>query len=98
MGSEMCIRDSTTAVVYGVAVSTAEGDGQEIEIVTEGLINCSGASLVVEEAYFLSEDAAGDMQPSTDNAAGDYTSFLGKAPSASTFYVKILNAASVLGT
>lgn len=89
--------DSATSTVFGMAMNTAAAN-QEVQIATEGSVSASGAAMVVGEAYFLSQSTAGDLQPSTDNAAGDIANFIGIATSATALYIKILNAQTVLGT
>jgi hypothetical protein len=81
---------AAAAVAEGVAV-TPSGDGQEMIIVTEGLLQ-NVAGLQQGMWYVLSDSVAGDIMPVADLTAGKQSTLLGYAPSATSFYVKIVRS------
>lgn len=78
------------AAIEGIAV-TASGDGQELVIVSEGLLG-GLTGLTVGEWYVVSDATAGYIMPVSDLGAGNYGTLVGYAPTATTFQVKIVKS------
>lgn len=87
---KLCDSDGGTAIIRtpaGIALHGADS-GQPIDYCTEGDINV-GATLAVGRIYVAS-DTAGGIMPSADLEAGDYTSVLGVATTASNLKMKLI--------
>lgn len=78
------------AEVDGIAV-TGSGDGQALLLVTEGLLG-GVSGLVPGQWYVLSNGTAGYLMPADELANGNYSTLVGYAPTATSFYVKIVKA------
>lgn len=79
------------ASAVGIALSTAAGADQPIIIMKAGdITNVSG--LTQGEAYFVSDTTAGALMKYSDIGAGEYATYVGHAPTTTTFKVAIVLA------
>lgn len=77
-----------SAKALGIALVSAVGADQPLNVITEGeLSNLS--SLTVGEFYFVSDTTAGSLMKYSDIGAGEYACCVGQAKTASTFYVHV---------
>lgn len=86
---------AATATVEGIC-ATASGDNQALLIVTNGLIE-NVAGLTAGQWYVLSDSVAGEIMPVGDLTTGDRSTLVGYAPTATSFFVKIIPSGVAVG-
>lgn len=72
----------------GFALASAPGTNQPVPYINEGEISNVG-TVVVGEAYFVSETTAGAIMKYSDIGAGEYVSFVGIGKTASIFSIHL---------
>lgn len=84
------LANSGTRSTLAVALGTASGAGQKVDLVVEGDIVCAG--LTAGAAYFLAADTAGLIAPHADLATTNIIAFIGTAVSTTVLRVHTHNS------